>query len=914
MNILNQFTLRTLRKNRTRTWVTIVGILLSTAMFTAVTSIVVSFQQYMVDVEINSSGSWEGEMNNLPAESLKELETDKDITGYTAVSDIGYAMLEHSQADTRPYLYLAGLQENYTKYRPVRITEGRMPSREGELIVPTNLLESGGADYKIGDTVSLQVGERVYADGENKGERVGGQQQPLITQEEYGATEKLANTQKRTYTIVGIYDSAGLDSFGAPGYFACTVAEDTACYDVWLTFRQPKKAEEIMERYVTGGMSTTVHSELLRYRGQSSNEAYTGVLTGMAAILMGIIMLGSISLIYNAFSISLSERTKQFGLLKSIGATKRQMKNSVLFEASVLSLIGIPAGIASGLVGIGITLHFVGRLFSQIVSSAGEAKLHLVISWQAVLIAAVVAYITVIVSALIPAVRAVRIPAVQAVRQNGDIRIRRREVRTSRLTYRLFGFEAMLASKNFKRNRKKYRATVLSLFVSIVLFVSANSFSRYMSSSTDVMALRGDYDILFRITADGRQDDAGTVAEEVRKLQDVQDIGYARTVYSSIKVPLDSVTEGYKKVVQTYSPSNISEEDGTITIECAVFFLDNATYDDWLRENEPGLLRQQEDAAGEQKQYLNGGGGKTLLWDSFVTYMDGKLFNYQAFREESSSLEVPFPQEMKGYTYSYESEGMYYYEAEKKGSTEEVEAFTAKDSCVVQTLETVRASSEMIPLGVEDLSSSGVGMITMVLPYDVLGQLENTAGASEVSYQIRTDNHRKASQELSALLTAMPGYESAASSIYDYGNAKDSDKVIIWVIDIFSYGFIVLISLISLANVFNTISTNIQLRRQEFAMLESVGMTPKGFRRMMNYECMLYGVKSLLYGIPVSLLLSWLMFTVVITGWNVPYQFPAESILISVVVVFGIVFATMLYAMRKIRTESTIEALRNENL
>jgi putative ABC transport system permease protein len=137
---------------------------------------------------------------------------------------------------------------------------------------------------------------------------------------------------------------------------------------------------------------------------------------------------------------------------------------------------------------------------------------------------------------------------------------------------------------------------------------------------------------------------------------------------------------------------------------------------------------------------------------------------------------------------------------------------------------------------------------------------------------------------------------------------------VITVVNIFSIGFIVLISLIAAANVFNTISTNIALRRREFAMLKSIGMTQKGFNKMMNFECLLYGLKGLVYGIPVSIGITWLIYQSILNGWETGFFIPWHSIVIAVGSVFAVVFATMLYAMDRIKKDNPIDALKNENL
>ena len=191
--------------------------------------------------------------------------------------------------------------------------------------------------------------------------------------------------------------------------------------------------------------------------------------------------------------------------------------------------------------------------------------------------------------------------------------------------------------------------------------------------------------------------------------------------------------------------------------------------------------------------------------------------------------------------------------------------------------------------------------------------VEDVVMMNLVNYQVQSDNHKKAYQEIQNVLKEK-GIREGDAGLYDRAESMEGSQALVLIINVFSYGFIILISLISVANVFNTISTNIQLRRQEFAMLKSVGMTQKGFNRMMNYECVLYGLKGLIYGIPVALGLSILMYKAMTQGWNAEYLFPWQGILISTVSVFAVVFATMLYSMKKVKKDNPIEALRNENL
>lgn len=428
MNIINRFTLQTLKKNKVRTAVTIIGILLSTAMFTAVTSIVISLQQYMIDIEINESGAWHGRISELTKEQAEEFQKEQQITDSTLLRNVGYAKLEDSINEDKPYLCIESIASNFTDMSPIHLTNGRMAENKNELVISEHLSANGNVNYKIGDTITLDVGKREAGEGLLWGQFVAFDKE----------SEKLTDTVSKTYEIVGICERPVLENFSAPGYTAFTTGENEAAYsyDVLFQMKDPTKIDKLVNHFIQNlsGEKDLIkydaHSYLLRYTGQSPNGNYMNVLKSMGAILMGIIMVASISLIYNAFSISISERTKQFGLLKSIGATKKQIRKSVLFEAFALCIIGIPLGIGCGLLGIGITLHFVGRLMSDtgiIATGSTTIQLELTISWLSILTAAAIAVITVIISAMLPARRAIKIPAIEALRESNEVKLQRKK-------------------------------------------------------------------------------------------------------------------------------------------------------------------------------------------------------------------------------------------------------------------------------------------------------------------------------------------------------------------------------------------------------------------------------------------------------------------------------------------------------
>ena len=367
MNVLHKLTLQALKQNRTRTIVTIIGIILSTAMLCAVTTFTTSFQQFMLDDSVYSSGSWHLGQTDATYRQYQELSQADGVAEAVYLQHLGYAQAEGSFNEYKPYFYVLGLSDTGADLLPIHLTQGRMPTSPDEIVLPQHFLDNSTQRYQVGDTLTLDLGQRMsegFALGQNNPFN-------LDTQETLEATDT------RTYTVVGICQRFGMEDYSAPGYTAFTVAdsnlaEDATC-DVYLAMEDMTQAYDFQQAHDLEQDNRNV----LMYSGVSRYDTFYTVLYRLAAIVMVIIIAASVVLIYNAFAISVSERTRQFGLLSSLGATKKQMRNMVRFEALALSAIGVPLGILSGILGIGVTLHFVGKLFAFSSTQGGVAmRLH----------------------------------------------------------------------------------------------------------------------------------------------------------------------------------------------------------------------------------------------------------------------------------------------------------------------------------------------------------------------------------------------------------------------------------------------------------------------------------------------------------------------------------------------------------
>lgn len=908
MNVFNKVTLESLKKNRTRTIVTIIGIMLSAAMICASTTLVSSMQNFVLRCAIHIDGDWYGAVYDAAYKDYEDIRDSDRVSSAAYAQVLGYAKID-SANERKPYLYVLGgdVASGYFKTMPVHLILGTLPKDSTEIILPEHLTSNGKVNYKLGDTVTLDVGDRTL-DGRRLGQDTPVYTYDSETQVEIMSGERLENTEPRTYTVVGIYERPTFEDYSAPGYTALTAADtksaDQSLIHCYFKLHKPAGVYDFMkEMGYTQEYRYAYNTKVLLYSGTAPFDSFLTAFYSLAAIIIALIVFGSVSLIYNAFSISVSERTRQFGLLSSVGATRKQLRRMVLFEALAVSIVGIPLGILVGIGGIGITLLLIGDKFFSIVRV--DIPMRLCVSWQAVVIAAVIALVTVLISAWIPSKRATRISAVEAIRQSMDIKVSGRPVRTSKLAYKLFGLPGVLAGKHYKRNRKKYRTTVVSLFMSIVLFVSATAFTDYMTESAEGGLASDQFDLIYAAESDASsamRPDA--LLELLFSEQNVTGGTYTKKQFLQGDISREYVTAMFADRFADFGMESEDRAPKDFSISGYLYFVADAEFNrllekynlkeaDYYDRDKPlGIaLDRNIELDRRLEKYvtldtLKGDG--CVIEGLYYVEIDGyyrkdsridengnKVVLYQNRDNENDIIELPYEESFAKYTLRSEK------------TIEEAPFFVSRSTPV--------AINMIYPYS----------MLESVVPEAALNQFRNT------EYFLTSSNHTASFENLAPVLT-----ENGLSSrqLFDYAANAETDRNVVTIIRVFAYGFIVLISLIAAANVFNTISTNISLRRREFAMLKSVGMTQKGFRRMMNYECLLYGSKALLLGLPVSCGITYLIYRAVTTAYETSFHLPWAAIGIAVLSVFLVVFATMMYAMRKVKKDNPIDALKNENL
>lgn len=889
MNIFSKLTIKTLKQNRVRTLVTIIGVILSTAMLTAVTTILSSVQNYLKEAVIEEEGSWQMVYPMMTQEKIQKVIEDPQVLQSAAVQLQGYAKTQEDTFGRSYFCFLGFSEEAYSMLNP-KLKAGRFPENENEIAIPYTMVLNTEKEYKIGQSITVSVGKRM--DGGELGQF-----------DKKTETEEIIDTIEKTVTIVGIYETLGTENGFMLSYTFITsqIDDRTLPMDLYLTVHQPRKIfsfAETIAQTIPLERKAVFHNILLRYQGAVDNGNFYHVIFGLVAVILLLIVGGAVVLIYNAFSISVSERTKQFGLLSSVGATKRQLRKMIQMEAGMISLIGIPIGVISGIIGIGITLHFIGEGLEVIVSN-GNKTISLSISWISILAAVLLSVLTVLLSAWIPAIRSGKVSPMEAIRQTKDIKIPKKKIKTSKFLYCLIGFKGVLAVKNYKRSKRKYKSVIMSLVLSMVLFISASSLITYLGRSTRFVLKVPEGDIYFNVynhNTSEEEKDADYLKlkkcmNEVLNQGIAQEGRIVKKIFLEITVPSELFIDStYKQLLET---ERIEEGKAYMTFH--FYIMEDQDFAEFMRSQKL-----------EAEPYLSTEQGRAVLFDE-ESYIDteDKKYKQRKMLNTYNNLAVSFS---KAFIEQKNPELI------QKGDSSELE-----QGAEIWLGDVI----SKLPMGT-DIGNGSYSLVllmpkiqfeTFLKPWlEQSNLLKETSETDLIRLAFQVTDDKTAYQEIERCFLENGVVNRRDGFLYNAAEEVRGDRSTLMAIRVLSYGFIILITLIAIVNVFHTISTNVSLRKREFAMLCSVGMTKKDLKKITGYECLFCIGRSILYGIPLSVFMNWLIYRQISRGAEIPLLLPIKPTLTAVFGIVVILFFTMWYSIRKLKKENIIDTLKNETI
>lgn len=849
MSILNRLTIKNLRLNKKRTIVTIIGIILSTALMVGIGLLFSSFQDLMIRDTIGYSGKYEAKYNDVDLIKLNDIK-NKNFT-YFYEKPIGFSKIESSN-EYKPYMYITSVNKEY--FNELKLVDGSFPKNENEAVISNHVITNGGLNYKVGDIVTFTYGSR-NIDGDI-----------TLANSELVDGEFLTNEGTHTYKIVGIVDRSNFESYSASGYTAFTldVNSDKGNANLYVMFNKNKKiikqSEELAKELNYDG-DINYNSTLLALYGESTYGNVMSSMGGMMIIMLSLVSIGCIIVIYNSFAISVMERKKEFGLLSSIGATKRQLSHTVFFEAVVVGVIGIILGILGAYIGIGCVILIINNLISDML----EYKLHLVTNPLFIIIPVIFMIIVIGVSAFIPSRRASKVSPIEAIRQNDDIKINKKKIRTSKLVLKLFGIEGEIALKNIKRNKKKYKVTIVSLFISIVLFISFSSYMNYtLNTASSVMGeVPYDYQISYFGDDPNNDKEALDKINEIVKSSDVKE-------YVSYSVGNLSIIGDY-----TYSDEYLDFYKSAYGDD-GIKALNNLKYQSIY------ILVLDDNSYNKYKKLVGLDKDSVILLNRFkgVSYGNNKRVNYDIPVINNGNINI------------------------KICNFDDDDDVDTTKYCN-KNIDNIFVTNKSFDLIEEFSYMDDFKLIVNKKLYDSISD----SSTHYTQFNIISDN----TNNIDKLTKDLDKYSNV-----NYTNIKEAMKQannLILAVKILMYGFISLVTLIGVTSVFNTISTSMALRKREFAVLRSIGLTNRGFNKILFFESLFFGMKSLIFAIPVSIGITVLIHYALADMMSIStIIIPWKYIIISIVSVFVIVLLTMMYSTSKIKKHNIIEQIREENI
>ena len=857
MTLLNKLTIKNLKLNKKRTIVTIIGIMLSVALITAVASMYASGIKSLIKYETSIKGDFHTAFYNVPTSDIDKFVNNRNIEKLNITEGLGYAKVDSKNED-KPYAYLKGFTKDALNNLSVRLVKGRLPENTNEIVIPTHLKTNGRLDLKLNDSITLEVGKRIDSKGDE-----------LSQSDKYQNTagEQLVEMQTKTYKIVGIIErsATNIEYYTAPGYTFITYIDSknlSGNVDIYAKFTKDgvknwdktianilgvsqvlvRKVynQEIESEKLTEQLKKTYRFDVNKYlidlETNPISSTSIGDLGKVLAIVIVIIVFTSIFCIKNSFDISITEKIKQYGMLRSIGATKKQIKRNVFYEATILGLIGIPLGIILGCLATYILIIISNYYLTDVVQTG--FKLELVFSTYAILVAIILGIITIYFSALKSATRASKVSEIDSIRNSANLKISSKKIKSPKYIKKLFGIGGVISFKNLKRNKKKYRTTIISITVSTFVFITLYSFMELAFQNVNNELKVSDFNI--SLSTNAINDYSYNKFLTTVNLSGIEDYAILRNSELSF-----TGSNSSKEYLEYFGTKNESDAEGHITI----FAIGKKQYDKYIKSL--GL-------------------------------------NYDEIKDKGILFD-------KQYITSYDKNN------NKISKNIRVYDFNKGDvitSTNKQLNLEIGAISSIEPDFLKWLSNS-----YLIISDEMFDKIAKT---NNLDIYYKASNADKLQDELDSYLTG----ES-----YNIDNKEENVRImnnLFTLIAIFLYGFIIVISLIGITNIFNTITTNMELRKQEFAMLKSIGMTSKEFKRMIRLESLFMGIKSLLFGILIGIILSYLIY--LSSDSDIPYKLPIVAIIISILVVFILISLIMKYSLNKINKQNTIETIRNENI
>ncbi|HDR8110895.1 TPA: FtsX-like permease family protein [Bacillus cereus] len=508
-----QLSRRYLKGNKKRTILTLIGIVLSVSLISTIGLFMNGTQISQIENTKKRQGySFHAVVLNYDESILKKIKYNPQIESFGLMSQgetvqVGEAAVQMNFAD-----------DNALEFLKYSMIKGRLPSNDQEVAVDPWVLPYIKENIQIGD--SFELNEKKY-------KLVGFLSDSTYTQENKVGrllTYKSKFSAGEGKILVGISSKANFN--------------------------------EVLEglKTISGENNINISNELI----QLEKPGYNNSIMATLIITISIVVIATIVVIYNAFQISVVERTRQFGLLRSIGATRKQIRQIVLREATFLAVIAIPIGIICSLIALA-SLQFTFSLLME--NSKAVSIFH--VDWNILLISSIITLLSVIASSLYPAYFAGKISPLLAISSRLSIKKEQIKKQKNSMVKKPLSIPLSMAMKNVKRNKNRYTITILSIIISSVLFITFSYLMSvaFASKSFDKLSVKSDITIKIVGNNPDHLAESEQVLHQLKSLENISKVYEKKE--NSFETKLKDVTQSSATVKEI---ENTIGKSYTITI------------------------------------------------------------------------------------------------------------------------------------------------------------------------------------------------------------------------------------------------------------------------------------------------------------------------------------------------------------
>ena len=844
-----------IRVHKKRTILTMLGIILAIAFFFAITTLYYSYIDGSIK-DIKSRRNYEVMYGQVKGDRVKSIVNNMEVSSSGVIEDYGQGTLVSSK-ETKPILNIGSLNQGaFNNIFNITLIKGRLPNNDREIIVEDRFIDEVG-DLSLSDEISVRM---TSIRGRHNTEEA--------------ITEK--------FKIVGIFEP--IDESKANNYMiANRLNEDfdkDKNYIVYANLKDPKNKVDIGTKIardnsleVGGNNNQVIFNEpLLRMYGQSENPALNQAIKNMIILVTSIIITCTIAGIYNIFAISVVERSRHFGILRSIGATPGQIRKLIVKEALIMGFLSIPMGILAGYIALNFILKTIATLGFN-----GLDSFNIIIHYKAIITCILIGGVTILLSIWGPAKLASRVTPIDAIRNTSTIKRERIKVRKNKLIRGIFGIEGEIGYKNIRRNPREFWFTIFSLVISIVLFISLTSLISLVNQvdTVDVKA-RPFEATLSSISSDfSRREIADSILEEIKNLQGVEKV-YTPVYYSTISaIEKDKINQRFP----------IGENKSNINIKIDI---EDQNYQFIYNL---GISAFDENALKEAKRYLIDGSideeglknNEILLVQGSKMVKGSKGYNKEVFSTHKVGDKITVP---KLNSKRIENQSMFT-TINNSLRNKEYDTFTI-----------VGILSENPFFGSRENLTMGF-IMSEELYEEVMGEVQyHTA-----FIRFKSEEHREKLNRYFEALSMNPEL-----NYYDYLKEKEGFYQGL----IFYYTVIVIVALMGMISIINTMNINLLVKRREFAVYKAIGMTKKQLRKLLVLQGTLYGIMAAIFGSIIGTAITIWITTSMQSTKDTPIKLPIGIIIIGISGVILVNLLATLIPLKKINHINISESLRFE--